>query len=89
MDEQTFSGSLLLSGVALPNCFTKSSRFEEGFNDNELLWPFSKSIQWVLLLSVFAQQVFVTRKGVKRNNYAPKFYAIPRYVAALLKKPVV
>ena len=36
-----------------------------------------------------SEEVFVTRKGVKRNNCAPKFYAIPRYVAALLKKPVV
>ena len=43
-DEQIFSGSLLFSGVALLNCFTKSSKFEEGFNDNELLCPFSKSI---------------------------------------------
>ena len=37
LDEQTFSGSLVFSGVALLNWFTKSSRFEEGFNDNELL----------------------------------------------------
>ena len=37
LDEQTFSGSLLFSGVALLNRFTKSSRFEEGFNDNKLL----------------------------------------------------
>ena len=53
--EQTFSESLLFSRVALLNWFTKSSRFE-GFNDNELLWSFSRSIQWVLLLSVFVQQ---------------------------------
>ena len=32
-----FSGSLPFSGVALLNWFTKSSNFEEGFNDNELL----------------------------------------------------
>ena len=37
LDEQTFSGPLLFPGVALLNWFTKSSRFEEGFNDNELL----------------------------------------------------
>ena len=32
-----FSGSLLFSGLALLNWFTKSSRFEEGFKVNELL----------------------------------------------------
>ena len=53
LDEQTFSGSLLISGVALLNWFTKSSRFEEGFNDNELLWSFPKPIHWMVLLSVF------------------------------------
>ena len=37
LDEQTFSESLLVSGVALLNWFTKSSRFEEVFNENELL----------------------------------------------------
>ena len=37
LDEQTFSGSLLFSGVALLNWFIKSSRFEEDFDDNELL----------------------------------------------------
>ena len=31
-----FSGSLLFSVVALLNWFTKSSKFEDGFNDNEL-----------------------------------------------------
>ena len=49
-------GLLLFSGVALLNWFTKGSRFE-GLNDNELLWSFPKSVQWVLLLSVFVQQV--------------------------------
>ena len=43
-----------VSIVKLDN--TKSSRFEEDFNDNGLLWSFSRSIQWVLLLSVFVQQ---------------------------------
>ena len=39
LDEQTFSGLLLFSGsgVALLNWFTKSPRFEGGFNDNKLL----------------------------------------------------
>ena len=32
-----FSGSLLFSRIALLNWFTKSSKFEEGFDDNELL----------------------------------------------------
>ena len=32
-----FSGSLPFSGVTLLNWFTESSKFEEGFNDNELL----------------------------------------------------
>ena len=36
LDEAIFSGSSF-SGVALLNWFTKSSNFEEGFNDNELL----------------------------------------------------
>ena len=42
--------------VALLNWFNKSSRFVESFNDNELLWSFSRSIQLVLLLSVFVQK---------------------------------
>ena len=38
LDEQIFSGSLLFSGVTLLNWFTKNSRIEEGFhNDNEVL----------------------------------------------------
>ena len=37
LEEAIFSGSLPFSGVALLNWFTKSSNFEEGFNDNELL----------------------------------------------------
>ena len=37
LHKEIFSGSLLFSGVALLNWFTKSSKFEEGFNDNELL----------------------------------------------------
>ena len=56
LDEQTFSGSLVFSGVALLNWFTKSFRFEEGFNNNELLWSLSRYIHSVELLSVFVQQ---------------------------------
>ena len=37
LEEAIFSGSLPFSGVALLNWFSKSSNFEEGFNDNELL----------------------------------------------------
>ena len=37
LDEEIFSGSLLFFWVALLNWFTKSPKFEEGFNDNELL----------------------------------------------------
>ena len=37
LDEAFFSGLLPFSGVALLNWFTKSSKFEESFNDNELL----------------------------------------------------
>ena len=37
LDKAVFSGSFPLSGVVLLNLFTKSSNFEEGFNDNELL----------------------------------------------------
>ena len=40
MDEQTFSGSLLFSVAALLNWLTKSSKIEEGFNKNELLFLF-------------------------------------------------
>ena len=36
-DDQIFSMSFVFSGVALLNWFTKSSKFEAGFNDNELL----------------------------------------------------
>ena len=91
MDEQTFSGLLLFSGVALLNWFTKSSRFEEGFNDNELLWSFSKSMHWVVLLSVFVQQAskfLLLDKEVKRKNGAATFYAILRF-AAILKILVI
>ena len=56
MDEEIFSGSLLFSGVALLNWFTKSSKFNEGFNDNELSWSCSRSLHCVMLLSVFVQQ---------------------------------
>ena len=37
LDEEIFSGSLLFFGVALLNWFTKICKFEEGFNNNELL----------------------------------------------------
>ena len=58
MDEAIFSGLLPFSGVVLLNWFTKSSNFEEGFNDNELLWSFSRSFHsvCVMLLSVLVQQ---------------------------------
>ena len=36
--------------------FTKSSKFEEGFNNNELSWSFSRSFYYVMLLSVLVQQ---------------------------------
>ena len=45
LDEQTFFGSLLFSGVAVLNLFTKSSRLKEDFSDNELLRSFFKFIQ--------------------------------------------
>ena len=35
-DEVIFSASSPFSGVALLNWFTKNSKFEEGFNNNEL-----------------------------------------------------
>ena len=35
--------------------FNKSSKFE-GFNDNELLWLFSRSFHCVMFLSVLVQQ---------------------------------
>ena len=60
---KTLSGLLLFSGVALLNWFTKSSRFEEGFNDNEALWSFYRSIQWVLLLSVLLLLLHKELKG--------------------------
>ena len=41
LDEQ-ISGSLLFSGEALLNWFTKSSRFKDGFKNNELAGSFSK-----------------------------------------------
>ena len=56
LDEAIFSGSLLFSRVALLNWFTKSSKFEEGFNNNELSWSFSRSFHCVMLLSVLVQQ---------------------------------
>ena len=36
LDVAIFSGSLPFSGVASLNWFTKSSKFEEGLNNNEL-----------------------------------------------------
>ena len=62
-------GSDLFQCYAFPQCnniwmkkflrvitITKSSKFEEDFNDNELLWSFSRSFDCVMLLSVFVQQ---------------------------------
>ena len=40
LNEEVFSGSLLFSGVALLILFTKSSKFEDDFNDNELAYHF-------------------------------------------------
>ena len=37
LDEAIVSGSLPFFGLVLLNLFTKSFRFKEGFNDNELL----------------------------------------------------
>ena len=56
LDEAIFSGLLPFSRVALLNWSTKSSKFEEGFNDNELSWSFSWSFHCVMLLSLLAQQ---------------------------------
>ena len=56
MDEEIFSGSLLFFGVALLNWFIKSFKFEEDFNDNELLGSCWRSLHYVMLLSVFVQQ---------------------------------
>ena len=71
MDEQFFSGSLLFSGVALLNWFTESSRFEEGFNDNELLYhlmimSYNEHIisplnGVIISVCTTSQEVFVTR----------------------------
>ena len=44
-------GSALFSWLALLNWFTKSSKFEEGFNANELLGSFYRSFHRVVLLS--------------------------------------
>ena len=55
LDEAIFSGSLLFSRVALLNWFTKSSKFEEGFNNNELSGSFSRSFH-CMFLSVLVQQ---------------------------------
>ena len=89
--EQTFSGLLLFSWVAFLNWFSKSSRFEEGFNDNELLWSFSKSIHWMVLLSVFVQQArtfLLLDKELKGKIVPSTFYAIPGFIS-VLKIPVI
>ena len=54
IDEEIFSGSTF-SGVALFNWFTKSSKFGEGFDNNELLWSLSKSFH-SMLQSIVVQQ---------------------------------
>ena len=54
--EDLFSGSLLFYGVALLNWFNKSSKFEDGFSDNELSISFSRSFHCMILLSVLVQQ---------------------------------
>ena len=90
MDEQTFSGSLVYSGVALLKWFIKSSRFEEGFND-KLLWSLPKFIQSRVINCVCttSQEVSVTRYGVKRKDCAYNtIYAVPGFIA-VLQIPVI
>ena len=61
MEEAIFSGSLPFSGVVLLNWFTKSSNFVEGFNDNEILWSYSRSFHCDVAISVStaSREVFV------------------------------
>ena len=61
LDEAIFSGSLPFYGVALLNWFSKSSKFEEGFNNNELSWSFSRSFHCVCDVTI---SVSTTRQGV-------------------------
>ena len=56
LDEEIFLRSLLFSGVALSNWFTKSSTLGGGFNDNELFRSLPQSFQYMTLLSVLVQQ---------------------------------
>ena len=52
-----FSGSLPFTGVALLNWFSKSSKFAEDFNNNELSYHFPDlSTVCVMLLLVLVQQ---------------------------------
>ena len=48
LDEEISSVSLLLSGVALLNWFTKISQFKEGFNGNKLLFLSLKKVLMVI-----------------------------------------
>ena len=65
-----FSGSLLFSGIALLNWFTKSSTFGEDFNDNEMLWSLPRSFHCKMLLSVLVQQAtkLIIDKKLKEKN---------------------
>ena len=49
--EKIYAGSLLLSGVALLNWFTKSSKFGVGFNNNELFWSLFSPFHCILQFS--------------------------------------
>ena len=89
LDEEVFSGSVwgsvvkLVNGVAQLNWFTKSSKFEEGFNGNELSWSFSRSFHYMILLSVLVQQArkfLLLDKELKTKNCAAKFLAIPEFI---------
>ena len=51
LDEENFLRSLLFSGVALLNWFTKSSKFE-GYNDNELFYHFLDFSTYDIAISV-------------------------------------
>ena len=51
-----FSVIFPFSGVALLNWFTRSSKFEEGFNNNKLSWSFFRSFHCVMLLLLLVQQ---------------------------------
>ena len=68
--------------------FTKTSKFGEDFNDNELLWSF-RSFCCVMLVSVLVQQAFLLLdKELNRKNCVATFYVIPGLIR-ILKIPVI